>query len=66
MERNDKLRSYYLDDMNEIEDFDLDNILIDEKLYENIIVYNISHKSLIHPKRLDSIKYLDQRLDSIK
>ena len=44
--------------MNEIEDFDLDNILIDEKLYENIIVYNISHKSLIHPKplRLDSIK----------
>ena len=58
MERNDKLRSYYLDDMNEVEDFDLDNILIDEKLYENIIVYNISHKSLIHPKplRLDSIK----------
>ena len=28
-----------------IEDFDLDNILIDEKSYENILVYNISYQS---------------------
>ena len=25
----------------EFEDFDLDNILIDEKLYESILVYNL-------------------------
>ena len=29
------------------EDFNLDNILIDEKSYENILVYNISYKSVI-------------------
>ena len=28
-------------------DFDLDNILIDEKSYQNILVYNISYKSSI-------------------
>ena len=28
--------SYYLDDIIKIEDFDLDNIIIDEKSYENI------------------------------
>ena len=26
-----------------IKDFDLDNILIDEKSYKNILVYDISH-----------------------
>ena len=31
--------------------FDFDNILIDEK-YENILGYNISHKSLIDSKPL--------------
>ena len=29
---------YYFDDMIKIEDFDLRNILIDEKSYENILV----------------------------
>ena len=43
---------YYLDDIIKIEDFDHDYILIGEKLHENILVYNISHKSLI-----DSIIY---------
>ena len=43
---------YYFDDIIEIEDFDLDNILIDEKSYQNILVYNSSYKSLIHPKVL--------------
>ena len=33
--------------MIKIEDFNLDNILIDEQLFEDILVYNISHKSLI-------------------
>ena len=34
------------------EDFDLDNILIDEKPYENILVYGISYKTLIGTKPL--------------
>ena len=38
---------YYIDDMIKIQDFNLDNILIDEKLYENILVYNVSYKHLI-------------------
>ena len=28
-----------------LEDFDLDNILIDEKSHENILIYNISYKT---------------------
>ena len=55
MEGNVKLKDidiknctcYYFDDMIKIEDFDLDNILTDKKSYENILVYNISYKSLI-------------------
>ena len=31
---------YYSDDIIKIEDFDFDNILIDEKSYENVFVYN--------------------------
>ena len=38
---------YYFDDIIKIEDFDINNILIDKKPYENILVYNISCKSLI-------------------
>ena len=41
---------YYFDDIIRIEDFDLDNILLDEKPYENILVYDISYKSLIGKK----------------
>ena len=29
-------RCYYFDDIIKTEDFDIDNILLDEKLYENI------------------------------
>ena len=35
-----------------LEDFDLDNILIDEKSHENILIYDISCKTLIDPKPL--------------
>ena len=35
-----------------IEHFDLDNILLDKKWYENILVYNISYKILIGPQPL--------------
>ena len=41
---------YYFDDIIRIEDFDLDNTLLDEKPYENILVYDISYKSLIGKK----------------
>ena len=53
MESNDKLKDikirtcYYFDDIIKINDFDLDKIFIDERWYENILVYNISYKSLI-------------------
>ena len=43
---------YYFNDIIKIEDFDLDNISIDEKLYENILVYNILYKNLITSKPL--------------
>ena len=60
MESNDKLKEidiknrtcYYFHDIIKVEDFDLDNILTDEKSYENILVYNISYKSLIASKPL--------------
>ena len=45
-------KCYYLDDIIEIEDFDFGNISIDEKSYENILLYNISYKILIGAKPL--------------
>ena len=55
MESNEKLEEisikicacYYFDDINKFEDFGIDNILIDEKPYKNILVYDISIKNLI-------------------
>ena len=38
---------YYFDGIIKLEDFDLDNILIDKKSHENILIYNISQKILI-------------------
>ena len=60
MESNNELKEidvkncmcYYLDNIIKIEDFDLGNILIDKKSYENIFVYDISYKSSIVPKPL--------------
>ena len=43
---------YYFDDIIRIEDFNIDNISIDEKSYVKILVYNISYKSLIDAKPL--------------
>ena len=42
----------YLDDIIKTADFGFDNILLDEKPYENILVYNISYKTLIGAKLL--------------
>ena len=36
-------RCYYFDDITKFEGFDSNNILIDEKSYENILIYNISY-----------------------
>ena len=60
MESNDELKEidiksctcYYFDGIINIEDFNLDNILIDEKSYGNILVYDISYKSIIDSKPL--------------
>ena len=60
MESNDKLKvidiknrtCYYFDYIIKIEDFDHDNILVDEKSYENILAYNISDINLIIAKPL--------------
>ena len=35
-----------------LEDFDLDDILLDGKLHENILIYGISYKTLISRKPL--------------
>ena len=60
MESNDELKKinienrkcYFFNDIIKFEDFDLDNIIIDEESYENILVYNVSYKTLIGVKPL--------------
>ena len=60
MDRNNELKDidienrtcYYFDDIIKIENCNLDNILIDRKSYENILVYNISYKTLSDAKSL--------------
>ena len=49
---------YYFNDIIKFEDFDFDNISVDEKSYKNILVYDISYKTLIGQNHciLDSIK----------
>ena len=41
---------YYFDGTIKTEDFDFDHILIDEKSYKYILLYNISNKTLIGAK----------------
>ena len=58
MGSNDKLKEidiknhtcYYFNDIIKIEHFAPDNILINEKLYKKLLVYNISYKNLIAAK----------------
>ena len=54
---------YYFHDIIKLEDFDLDNILIDEKSNKNILIYDISYKSLIGPNALQ-IRFdkIDERI----
>ena len=46
------LTCYYFDDIIKLEDFDIDNILIDKKSNENILICDILYKTLIFPKSL--------------
>ena len=43
---------YYFDDLIKLKDFDLNNTLIDEKSHKNILIYDISYKTLINLKPL--------------
>ena len=52
-EINIKIRTcYYIDDIIKFEDFDLENILLDEKSYQNIFVFEILYKTFIGVKLL--------------
>ena len=39
---------FYLDDIIKFEDLDFDNILLDKKSYENVLIYNISSQTFIY------------------
>ena len=60
MDSNDKLKEinikndmcYYFDDIIKIADFNLSKILLNERSFENILVYNILYKTLIDAKPL--------------
>ena len=43
---------YFFDDITRLEDFVPGNILIDEKAHDNILIYDISYKTLIDAKPL--------------
>ena len=43
---------YYFDNIIEIESFDFDKILLDEKSYKNNLAYGILYKTLIGVKTL--------------
>ena len=43
---------YYFHDIIKLEDFELDNILVDEKPHENVLICDNSYETLIGPKPL--------------
>ena len=53
MESNYELnKCYYFDGIIKIEDFDFDDIIMEEKANENVLVFSISYKFLIGAKPL--------------
>ena len=60
MESKDELKetdikncaSYYFDDIMKARDIDPWNILLDEKIYKNILIYSISYKNFMGSKPL--------------
>ena len=56
--------SYYFDGIIKLEGFDIDNILIDKKLHKDIVIYDVSDKTLIDPKPLHiSFNKIDDLLE---
>ena len=47
---------YYFNDIINLEDFDIDNILIDQKSHKNILIYDISYNWVLNICKLDLIK----------
>ena len=45
---------YYFHDIIKLEDFELDNVLVDEKPHENVLICDISYETLIGPKPLQT------------
>ena len=48
---------YYLDDIMRVEGIDFDNILLDEKSYENILTHDISYKTFMGAKTFILIRF---------
>ena len=53
--RKINIKNYSSDDINKTEDSDLDNTLIDQESHKNILVHNISYKTLIDAELLHII-----------
>ena len=60
---------YHFDDLIKLENFDIDNIFIDEKSHENILIYDVLYKTLIGAKslpiRIDKIDGFIRTFDRI-
>ena len=50
---------YYFDDIMKIEELDFENILISERSFKNVLVYNISYETLIGTKPLCRFNKVD-------
>ena len=61
---------HYFNEIIKLEDFDIDNILIDKKSHENILIYDISYETLIGSKslriRFDKIDGLSRTYDETR
>ena len=54
---------YYFDDAIKLQDFNLDNILIHEKSYESIQIYDISYKMSDWFNKIDGIIIIMMEVD---
>ena len=64
----DLSRFYYFDNIIRVEGIDFDNILLDKKSCENILIYDTSYKTFmgVKPYVLGSIKYMESLKFMIK
>ena len=57
---NKNCTCYYFDDVIKFGDFDFNNILLDEKANENILIYDVSYKPFcVKPLHIIYIKVID-------